>query len=152
MGFNSGFKGLSDAYLYSGGQNMQYEQQTGRIHLFISFYCLLHVSAFAKKPPSDSSNYARRRITEIQPNKMILFSRQVGSQLYKNCTSISQNQIKIRIYILLLLLQSALQPLVGFGLLKCTLVQALRLCTGRTAHTGSRGIALLFLDHGTRRG
>ena len=36
--------------------------------------------------------------------------------------------------------------------LKCTLVQALRLCTGHTTHTGSRGIALLFLDHGTRRG
>jgi hypothetical protein len=35
---------------------------------------------------------------------------------------------------------------------KCTLVQALRLCTGRTAHRGSRGIALIFLDHGTRRG
>jgi len=35
---------------------------------------------------------------------------------------------------------------------KCTLVQALRLCTGRTAHTDSRGIALLFHDHGTRRG
>ena len=35
---------------------------------------------------------------------------------------------------------------------KCTLVQALKLCTGRTAHRGSRGIALLFLDHGTRRG
>ena len=34
----------------------------------------------------------------------------------------------------------------------CTLLQALRLCTGRTAHKGSRGIALLFLDHGTRRG
>ena len=34
---------------------------------------------------------------------------------------------------------------------KVTLVQALRLCTGRTAHRGSRGIALLFLDHGTRR-
>jgi len=34
----------------------------------------------------------------------------------------------------------------------CTLVQALRLCTGRTAHRGSRGIALLFLGHGTRRG
>jgi hypothetical protein len=27
---------------------------------------------------------------------------------------------------------------------KCTLVQALRLCTGRTAHKGSRGIALLY--------
>ena len=35
---------------------------------------------------------------------------------------------------------------------KCTLVQALMLCTGRTAHRGSRGIALLFHDHGTRRG
>jgi len=34
---------------------------------------------------------------------------------------------------------------------KCTLVQALRLCTGRTAHRGSIGITLLFLDHGTGR-
>jgi hypothetical protein len=33
----------------------------------------------------------------------------------------------------------------------CTLVQALRLCTGRTAHRRSRGIALPFLDHCTRR-
>jgi len=33
-----------------------------------------------------------------------------------------------------------------------TLVQALRFCTGRTAHRASRGIALLFHDHGTRRG
>jgi hypothetical protein len=35
---------------------------------------------------------------------------------------------------------------------KCTLAQALRLCTGCTAHRGSRGIALPFHDHGTRRG
>jgi hypothetical protein len=35
---------------------------------------------------------------------------------------------------------------------KCTLVQALRLCKGRTAHRGSRGIALPFHDHFTRRG
>ena len=34
---------------------------------------------------------------------------------------------------------------------KCTLVQALRLCTGCMAHKRSRGIALVFLDHGTRR-
>ena len=34
---------------------------------------------------------------------------------------------------------------------KCTLVQALRLYTGCTAHRGSRSIALLFLDHDTRR-
>ena len=32
------------------------------------------------------------------------------------------------------------------------LVRALRLCTGRTAHRGIRGIALHFHDHGTRRG
>ena len=36
--------------------------------------------------------------------------------------------------------------------MKCTLLQALGLCTGRIAHRGSRVIALLFLDHGTRRG
>ena len=35
---------------------------------------------------------------------------------------------------------------------KCNFVQPLRLFTGRTAHRGSRGIALLLLDHGTRRG
>jgi hypothetical protein len=35
---------------------------------------------------------------------------------------------------------------------KWTLVQALRPCTGHTAHRGSRGIALFNHDHGTRRG
>ena len=35
---------------------------------------------------------------------------------------------------------------------KCAIVQALRLCTGRTAHGASRGVALLSLDRGTRRG
>jgi hypothetical protein len=35
---------------------------------------------------------------------------------------------------------------------KYTLVQALRLCTGRSAIRASRGIALLFLDHGIRKG
>jgi len=34
----------------------------------------------------------------------------------------------------------------------CTLVQALRLCIGRMAHRGNRGIAPLFQDNGTRRG
>jgi len=38
-----------------------------------------------------------------------------------------------------------LQKIVSFMKVKVkvTLVQALRLCTGRTAHRGSRGIALL---------
>ena len=35
---------------------------------------------------------------------------------------------------------------------KVTLVQALRFCTGRTAHREIRGITLAFHDHGTRRG
>ena len=35
---------------------------------------------------------------------------------------------------------------------KDTLLQALRLCTDRTAHKGIRRIALPFHDHGTRRG
>jgi hypothetical protein len=35
---------------------------------------------------------------------------------------------------------------------KVTHVQALRLCTGCTAHGRSRGIVLPFHDHGTRRG
>ena len=35
---------------------------------------------------------------------------------------------------------------------KYTLVRALMLCTGRTAHRGSRGTALPVHDHGTRRG
>jgi hypothetical protein len=38
------------------------------------------------------------------------------------------------------------------GKVKCTLVQALRLCTGHTGHWGSRGIALPFQDLSTRRG
>ena len=35
---------------------------------------------------------------------------------------------------------------------QCNLVQKLMFCTGLTAHRGSRGIALLFLGHGSRRG
>ena len=35
---------------------------------------------------------------------------------------------------------------------KCALVQTLRLYTDPTAHRGSRGTAVLFLYHGTRRG
>ena len=41
--------------------------------------------------------------------------------------------------------------LVSKAKVKLTLVQALRFCRGRTAHRGSRGITLLFLDLGTRR-
>jgi hypothetical protein len=43
-------------------------------------------------------------------------------------------------------------PQVRYVEVKVTLVQALRLCTDRTAHRWSRGVALLFHYHGTRRG
>jgi len=57
-------------------------------------------------------------------------------------------------YVDCLLARSGWNPtsLPGKRNVKNTLVQKLRLCTGRTAPRGSRGIALLFLDHGTRRG
>ena len=50
---------------------------------------------------------------------------------------------------LLLFFNSVTQRDVKVRKLKCTLVQALRLCT---ANRGSRSIALLFLHHGARRG
>jgi len=43
-------------------------------------------------------------------------------------------------------------PVAKVEKVKCTLVQTLRIYTGHMAHRESRGIALLFLDHGTRRG
>ena len=47
--------------------------------------------------------------------------------------------------------QPLLQTLPKKKKVNCTLVQALRLCTGRTDHRVNRGIALPFHDHGTRR-
>ena len=45
-----------------------------------------------------------------------------------------------------------LTSFMGTVKVKCILAQALRLCTGCMVHRGSRGIALLFFHHGTRRG
>jgi len=67
---------------------------------------------------------SKRVFTETHPYSVALFSDHL------NPTSINLTKVKV----------------------KCNLVQALKLCTGRTAHRKSRGIALLFLDHGTRRG
>ena len=47
---------------------------------------------------------------------------------------------------------SVLIHIISKGKVKVTLVQALRLCTDRTAYRGSRGTALPFLDQGIRRG
>ena len=39
-----------------------------------------------------------------------------------------------------------IRKMLGKGKVNCPLVQALRLCTGRAAHRGSRGTAILFHD------
>ena len=57
-------------------------------------------------------------------------------------TNSTSNQILMALPVVVLLKKNV----------KVTLVQALRLCTGRPAYRGSRGIALPFHDHGTRRG
>jgi hypothetical protein len=62
------------------------------------------------------------------------------------------NSLVIQAAVWLTLLTNLYQNIRQEYKVKCTLVQALRLCTGRTAHRGRRGIALLFFDHGTRRG
>ena len=54
---------------------------------------------------------------------------------YKKCG------LWVQLYLYLICIKWAVHP--------CT---ALRLCTGCTAHRGSRGIALLYLDQGTRTG
>ena len=65
----------------------------------------------------------------------------------------SQKQYQWSCLVNFLVIQNFIQVVIWVkkNKVKCTLVQALRLCTGRMAHRGSRGIALLFLDHGTRR-
>jgi len=58
---------------------------------------------------------------------------------------------RIKFFWMLLLSDASCQSM-KVKKLKYTLVQALRLCTGCMAHRESRSIALLFHDHGTRRG
>jgi hypothetical protein len=43
-------------------------------------------------------------------------------------------------------------PIIGKVKIKCTFVQALKLCTGSTTHRGSTGIALPYLDNDILRG
>jgi hypothetical protein len=54
----------------------------------------------------------------------------------------------MKVHILYIPLNIQLLIYEGKGKVKFTLVQAPRLCTGRTARSGSRGIALPFHDHG----
>jgi hypothetical protein len=79
---------------------------------------------------SDSRNYTTvcHYLAHVTPLKHAQFIN--TGQLFSRISSILQNVTQV----------------------KCTLVRALRLCTGRTAYTGSKRITLLFLDHGTRRG
>jgi hypothetical protein len=81
------------------------------------------------------------RATDTHPEYVIL----IVFQGNNGCTNVPYCYVYTYIACLLIALFSK-------GKVKVTLVQALRFCTGRTAHRGSRGIALFFHDHGTRRG
>ena len=72
-------------------------------------------------------------------NKVVLFRRNTAVAYNHQHVSVSSRP-------------SSGQYFLGKVKVKCTLGQALRLCTGSTAHRGSRCIALLFHDHATRRG
>jgi len=71
-----------------------------------------------------------------------------------NCNNLKMAKLKPKhaVGVVLTINISVLKVFISKVKVKVTLVQALRLCTGRTAHRESRGIALPFLDHGTRRG
>jgi hypothetical protein len=57
---------------------------------------------------------------------------------------IQPSEKKIESLVLVIKMSFPFSPTLCKVKVKCTLVQALRLCTGRTAHRGSRGIALLY--------
>jgi len=68
------------------------------------------------------------------------------------CPSSGELIVSIRHLVYVTLYRWPLVCRFGWDRVKITLVQALRFCTGRTAHWESRGIALLFHDHSTRSG
>jgi len=70
----------------------------------------------------------------------------------RNEVKIDERTLHLNSFNSFLLLITVYFDSVFICVVKCTLVQALRVCTVRTAHRWIRGIALLFLDHGTRRG
>ena len=81
--------------------------------------------------------YKNQSVNAVQGNNRCLFSDPYKTRKYILCgQNVKVLHVKPR----------------GTHTVKCTLVQALRLCTGRTTHRGSRCIALHFLDHDTRRG
>jgi hypothetical protein len=82
------------------------------------------------------------------------FEKRVNLQvtLMQNCAKKEITEKKAYLYYKLVVLLRLYYTCYIEGKVKCTLVQALRLCTGCTAYRGSRGIALPFHDHGTRRG
>jgi hypothetical protein len=69
-----------------------------------------------------------------------------------NCKVSYKNQLNGNEIIMVCIFSVMKCGFISLVKVKVTLVQALRLCTGRTAHRGSRVIAPPFHDRGTRRG
>jgi hypothetical protein len=74
---------------------------------------------------------------------------QLGTQEIKRVYFISDRMQYIFWYGVMTFLPTTADMMMMMMMMK---VQALRFCTGQTAHRGSRGIALFFHDHCTRRG
>ena len=77
--------------------NSRQEEQTVSYLNSLLVFTGRYMFRLLQKPPSDNSNHAPK-YNSIK----LYFFRELGSQLYKNCTSIGRNQIKIRIYITVL--------------------------------------------------
>ena len=62
-------------------------------------------------------------------------------------STLNNHQLPLQMFVIKFDCQSQVEHLTFFKVkkVKCTLVQTLKLCTGHTAHRGSRGRALLFL-------
>jgi len=125
MGFNSGFKGLKGI-----GRSLSGVKLTTQLHIILRL--------------GMSSLYLYGRVCHQVVNRVECSF--ISRAEYTVCTRTNLPHLE-RMFRKLNYIDTTEHKVV-----KCTLVQALRLCTGRKAHRGSRGIALLFHDHGTRRG
>jgi len=85
-------------------------------------------------------------------HSVLLAVRYAGLDLHTGRPLTQSDYTRICIHIIVLLRKNTKVLEICKVKIKVTLVQALRLCTGCTDHSGSRGLALLFHDHDTRSG
>ena len=120
-------------------------QEAGGDHYWRIFYIHIHLSFCNERRILISKSVQNRSYVSANYSCSFAFSKLCTvSCLYLIFSDEMYKNLWPEIcYVLLYKLEKLL---VKKKIIKCTLVQALRLCTGRTAHRGSRGIALPFHD------